>query len=229
MKKLIAVVLLPALLLTCALAEDTWYCAACDRTLNSRFCAGCGAARPQKGVCAACGYASEDGSAFRFCPRCGAAGDAAAPTAAPADGDPAEETPAPVQSSEPFDLFTLLAETENSFPHGAVRVLLTTIPAGETKAAPVRISGGEWSVRVILMLTDDSVSGTQEVRLTLSDPADRETWSQTLTHDFAGKPGTALLGEHALAGAFASGAGDYLMRVYIGGRLATAAIVTALP
>lgn len=227
MKKLIAVMLTLALLLTCALAEDTWYCAACDRTLNSRFCAGCGAARPEKGVCASCGYASEDGSAFRFCPRCGAAGDAAAPTAAPADSDPAEAAPAP--SAAPFDLFTLLAETENAFPHGAVRVLLTTSPAGETKTAPVRISGGEWAVRVILMLTDDSVSGVQEVRLTLSDPAGQETWSRTLTHDFAGKPGTALLGEFALEGAFASGAGDYLMRVYIGGRLATAAPVTAFP
>ncbi|MBR4081062.1 MAG: zinc ribbon domain-containing protein [Clostridia bacterium] len=61
-------------------ADDTWTCA-CGKTNTSKFCSSCGRAKDAANTCVACGYKPEDGGAFKFCPKCGAASGDSAPAA----------------------------------------------------------------------------------------------------------------------------------------------------
>ncbi|MBR4080400.1 MAG: hypothetical protein IKK21_01275 [Clostridia bacterium] len=218
MKRWIALVL-AMLMIGTALADDGWYCAACDRTVTSNFCSGCGASRPVENQCAACGHVGESGRAYRFCPRCGAAMTAApAPTAAP------EELP------DGDDLILTLAGEGKAYPLGSMKMMLTTYPDGSRDATPISLSAGaNWSVKVLLFVTGNAVEGVMDVQLALFGADEQPLWQQEIPAvDFSASFGQKLLGEFSLAGVLTQ-PGDYMMAAYIGGKLGTTTLLTVSP
>ena len=106
MKRTACFVLIAVLLTACmapALAE-MWNCGSCGAANDRKFCNMCGAPRPEKPVCAACGFELQPDKSYKFCPECGTkfavpvtvTTPTPAPTAAPT------ATPAPVPAERNF-------------------------------------------------------------------------------------------------------------------------------
>ncbi len=120
---ILMILILTAGLLGAAAAEDTWICASCGAENQGKFCGECGAKKPDRLYCPACGYETDIDSGARFCPDCGTK----LTTVPPSGSTPepaAEPTAEPVVTHEPT-------------PEATAEPVVTPEPTAEPTAEPV--------------------------------------------------------------------------------------------